>query len=416
MGRSMELVKGKVPPGRIQPAKAPPGPPAEALAFGEGAGGDLAMEELLGLMAWGRGRGMSDLILTSSDRPWMRVNGKWSPVGQRRVHLTDLTALLNRLTKNEAAGSMVGSGLEMDFGCELMEGRFKRLRFRGNATAVADGWSTGITVTLRALPERPPDLDSLGLEPELAGALFPDNGLVLVTGVMGSGKTTLLASALRRLAERSQRHIATYESPIEFDLTAPEGRTAPVEQTEIPRHLGGFAAAARNVTRRAADAVLIGESRDPQTMRGLLEAAEIGVTAYATVHSRSVADTPSRIIGVFGQRERPAVAATLLSAVRVIVQQRLYPAVGGGRRAVREFLVFDRAMRSALQGLPIPALGPAIERLVRERGQPLERAMEREVRAGRVQAAALEAVLAEKGRARTGPSWANPAAGTRSRH
>jgi defect-in-organelle-trafficking protein DotB len=339
---------------------------------------------------------MSDLVLTSSDNPWMRLGGVWRPLGRRRIQLSELSSLTNRLTRDEAAASMVASGVELDFGCELNLGRFRRLRFRGNATAVADGWSTGLSVTLRVLPETPPDLESLEVEPELAGALFPENGLVLVTGVMGSGKSTLLASALRRLAESGRRHIATYEAPIEFDLAGLAGRTSPVEQSEVPRHVGGFVAAARNVTRRAADAVLIGEARDEATIRGLMEAAEIGVTAYTTVHTRSVADTPGRMIGVFDQKERAAMAAALITAIRVVVQQRLYPAPGGGRRAVREFLVFDQAMRSRLQRTPLPDLGAAVEEMVQERGQPLEKAMRREVAAGRLPMSALEAVLAEK--------------------
>ena len=96
---------------------------------------------------------------------------------------------------------------------------------------MADGWTTGLTVTLRLLPELPPSPESLGIEPELFAALFPANGLVAVTGVMGSGKTTLLASILRRLAETCPRHIATFESPIECDLVSVPGRKAPVEQS-----------------------------------------------------------------------------------------------------------------------------------------------------------------------------------------
>jgi defect-in-organelle-trafficking protein DotB len=350
------------------------------------------------LMVWGREEGLSDLILTVNDRPWLRLGGIWRGIGQRRIHLTELSALLNRLTRNEAAAAMVISGLELDFGCELTEGRIKRLRFRGNATAVADGWATGLTVTLRVLPDLPPELETLEIEPELVRALFPENGLVLLTGVMGSGKSTLLASALRRMAESGRRHIATYEAPIEFDLAGLPARTSPVEQSEIPRHLGGFVAAARNVTRRAADVVLIGEARDPETIRGLMEAAEIGVTAYTTVHTRSVADTPARILGLFDQKERSGLAASLLSALRVIVQQRLYPVAGGGRRAVREFLVFDQDMRSRLQKEPLANLSPAIEELVQTRGQSLEKAMRREVASGLLTASDLEAVLAEKRR------------------
>jgi defect-in-organelle-trafficking protein DotB len=354
------------------------------------------MEELLGLMVWGQEQGMSDLLLTSSQTPWLRLHGNWRAVGSRRVTLSELACLLIRLTRNEAAESIVTSGVELDFGCEVSPERFKRLRFRGNATAVANGLATGLSLTLRVLPGIPPDLESLEVESELIKALFPENGLVLVTGVMGSGKSTFLAAALRRLAEKERRHIATYESPIEFDLQNLENRISPVEQSEVPNHIAGFIFAARNLTRRAADAVLIGEARDPETIRSLMEAAEIGVTAYTTVHTRSVSDTLGRLIGVFDKAERSSLASGLLSAVRVIVQQRLYPAAAGGRRAVREFLVFNQDMRNDLQREPLERLNMAVEDLVRSCGQSLEKAVSREVSLGKISPSVLQSVLAEK--------------------
>jgi defect-in-organelle-trafficking protein DotB len=356
------------------------------------------MEELTALMIWGREQGMSDLVLTTDDRPWLRLGGAWRSFSERRCRLGETARLLERLTRNESAPAMVLGGVELDFGCEVKKGRYGRLRFRGNASAVANGWTAGLSLTLRALPDLPPDLEALGVEPELSRALFPDNGLVLVTGVMGSGKSTLLAAALRRLAERSRRHIATYESPVEFDLAGLPDRLGPVEQSEIPRHIGSFAAAARNVTRRAADVVLIGESRDPQTLRSLIEAAEIGVAAYTTVHTRGVAATPQRILGVFPRGERSAMRAALISALRVVVQQRLYPRVGGGRLAVREWLVLDQDMRDHLQRQPIGRIGRAVAALVAERGRTLEDSVRLEVARGRLSSAVLAAVEDERRR------------------
>ncbi|MDR2455260.1 MAG: Flp pilus assembly complex ATPase component TadA [Deltaproteobacteria bacterium] len=355
---------------------------------------------MLDLMAWGRSQGASDLVMTSEDRPFLRISGRWLAAANRFCRLPDLSSLLNRLTRNEAAAAMVLSGTEMDFGCEVSLGRGRGARFRGNASAVANGWTTGLTLTLRALPDQPPALESLNLEPELQKALFPDNGLVLVTGVMGSGKSTLLAAALRKLCETASRHVATYESPIEFDLCGLEGRLGPVEQSEAGRHVPGFAAAARNSTRRAADAVLIGESRDPETIRSLLEAAEIGVAAYTTVHSRSVASTPNRIISVFERSERPQAASALISALRLIVQQRLYPRLGGGRVAVREFLAFDQEMREDLLKRPWESLDPVLEGLVRERGQNLEAAARIEAEKGNLSPEILSRIQAERGRGR----------------
>jgi defect-in-organelle-trafficking protein DotB len=390
--------------------EAPEGLPRGALAPGEpsalGAGGppsggrgNLSFEELMELMTWGRSQGVSDLVMTSDDKPWLRLGGEWRPAGNRLCRLGELASLLNRLTRNEAAAAQVASGIEMDFGCEIPLGRGRGARFRANASAVANGWGCGMSLTFRTLPETPPTLESLELEPELAGALFPDNGLVLVTGVMGSGKSTLLAAALRSLAERTRRHLATYESPIEFDLAGLPNRLGPVEQSEVSRHMRSFGAAARNVTRRAADVVLIGESRDPETIRSILEAAEIGVAAYTTVHSRSVAATVGRMIAVFDRSERAQAAAALISALRVIVQQRLYPRVGGGRLAVREWLVFDQDMREALQRRSIESLDADIEALVRARGQSLEAAVRKEAASGRLDREVLARVLAERRRA-----------------
>ncbi|MDR1546014.1 MAG: Flp pilus assembly complex ATPase component TadA, partial [Deltaproteobacteria bacterium] len=297
---------------------------------------DWSMEELLRLMLWGRMQGMSDLTLTGGDRPWMRVAGLWRPVGTRKVSNQELALTLNRLTRNDAAWAVVANGLELDFGCELAWGRRGRRRFRGNAAAVAAGPSTGLSVVFRALPDAPPVLESLELEKELVEAFFPDNGLVLVAGVMGSGKSTLLAAVLRKLAEGGGRHLATYEAPVEFDLVGLPGRSGPVEQSEVPRHVPSFAAAVRNLARRAADVALIGEARDRETVRGLLEAAEIGVAVYATAHARSVSAVPGRLTSLFEPGERAAQAAALVSSLRLVVQQRLYPRLGGGRLAVRE--------------------------------------------------------------------------------
>ena len=125
--------------------------------------GDLQLEETLALMAWGRSKGASDLVFTSEDSPWLRLEGQWRKATPRRFRLTDLASLLNRLTRNEAAAAMVLSGVEMDFSCEVPLGRRESARFRGNASAVANSWSTGLSLTLRALPDQPPELESLHL-------------------------------------------------------------------------------------------------------------------------------------------------------------------------------------------------------------------------------------------------------------
>lgn len=253
---------------------------------------------------------MSDLNLRSGLPAWMRLNGIWRKVTQRPITTDELLAALERLTKNNSVSALIKSGQsDYDFAHEIEESRGVRRRFRGNATPVADGYSTGVKIVFRTIPSMPPALEDLNVEQGILDHAMPSNGLVLVTGVMGSGKSTLLAAILRRIIETGGRNVSTYEAPIEFDFDAVPKPGGPVSQSTIPEHLKSFLTATRNSTRTAPDVVLIGESRDPDTLRGMMESAEIGVAVYSTVHTRSVPETLSRIINVFPFAERLQVAS-----------------------------------------------------------------------------------------------------------
>ncbi|MDR1577821.1 MAG: Flp pilus assembly complex ATPase component TadA [Deltaproteobacteria bacterium] len=362
-----------------------PWPPEEA----------LDLKTLDRLLAWGIEANMSDLVLTTGQTPWLRRDGTFQAIGFRALTAEETTGLLEGMTNNEAAAALVGSGRDLDFSYEIGQ-RGQKKRFRGNATAI-QGRLGALCLVLRAIAGKPPRLSQLELEPELRQALFPADGLVLVTGVMGSGKSSLLAAALRDLAETGGRHIATYEAPVEFDLTDPENLRGPVEQTEIPTHLPAFHLAPKNAARRAADVVLVGESRDKDTLKSLIEAAGLGVTAYATAHTRGVAETPLHLINLFEPKERAAMGAELLSSLRLIVQQRLFPKVGGGRIAVREFLAFNAPLRRSLQKAPLPELEETLTQLVATKGQSLLTRAEQLTRSGYLAPDILQRLQLERG-------------------
>ena len=350
------------------------------------------------LLLWATHKGMSDLCLRSGLPAWMRLNGVWMPVTDMRISTDELLSALEKLTRNNSVSALIKSGQsDYDFAHEITESRGRRLRFRGNATPVADGYSTGVKIVFRSIPSMPPALDSLGVEQEIVDHAIPQNGLVLITGVMGSGKSTLLAAILRKIIETGGRHVATYEAPIEFDLDAVPNPGCPVSQSAIPEHLKSFLTATRNSTRTATDVVLIGESRDPDTMRGMMESAEIGVAAYSTVHTRSVPETISRIINVFPFAERLQITATLLSSLRLVVSQRLVPMMDGtGRIALREFLAFTPEIRETLLDTPLERLIQNTELLLMEHGQLMQDAAEKAYRAGKISGGVCKAILAER--------------------
>lgn len=350
------------------------------------------------LLLWGTNLGMSDLCLRSGMAAWMRVNGVWQSVTQRAITGDELFSALERLTKNNSVSAhLKASQSDYDFAHQIEESRGIHRRYRGNATPVADGYTTGVKIVFRAIPGMPPALDDLEVEPEILANSMPSNGLVLVTGVMGSGKSTLLAAILREIIEKGGRHVASYEAPIEFDFDAVPHIGGPVSQSAIPEHLKSFLTATRNSTRTAPDVVLIGESRDPDTLRGMIESAEIGVAAYSTVHTRSVPETISRIINVFPIGERLQVTATLLASLRLIMSQRLLPLPdGSGRTALREYLAFTPEIRERLLDAPPEKLIQHTEELLALHGQQIQEAALLAYQAGKIRKEDYAAILAER--------------------
>ena len=184
--------------------------------------------EFNNLLLWATQRGMSDLCLRSGLPAWMRLNGTWRPVTKKAISTDELLAALERLTRNNSVAALIKSGQsDYDFAHEIEESRGVRLRYRGNATPVADGYSTGVKIVFRAIPSMPPALEDLHVEAEILEHAMPPHGLVLVTGVMGSGKSTLLAAILRRIIEKAGATSVPMKLPLSSILTPfpiPAGR------------------------------------------------------------------------------------------------------------------------------------------------------------------------------------------------
>ena len=330
------------------------------------------VEDFQRLLVWGSNLGMSDLVASSNDSVWIRLSGQWKKVTNGVFDSEALYFLLTKLSNNDAAPGDIKSGKAYDFPLEIKINRSKKQRFRVCATACVDGWGTGLSLVFRSIPEKPPTLEELKIEQDLIDHVFPENGLVLVTGTMGSGKSTLLAAILREIAETRAKHIISYEEPIEFDLMNLDDAKGPVIQSAVPLHVRNFKEGIINSTRRAPDVLLVGESRNFETFKGILEAAEIGVAAYTTAHTRSVSETMTRLINIFPHDQQNQIASTLISCLRLIIQQRLLPSEkAGGRFAIREYLNITPTLRKELTGTKVSDLPRTVEMMVQEHGVSL---------------------------------------------
>lgn len=308
------------------------------------------------VLLWASAQEASDIVFSSNIKPRMRRHGRWVTIGRQPIRTgTSLIPLLLHMTKAPDALSRIRNKEYMDFVHEVKspEVWHQRIRFRVNVTAATDRESSemGMSFVLRTIPDIPKSIDTMNVEPKLLEALYPDNGLVLVTGVMGSGKSTLLAGAINKIVATQPRHVVTFEHPIEFDLMGLNDVTDSggfVVQSQIGLHLKRWEDAAVNSTRRACDVAFYGEIRDEITAASAMEQAEVGTAVYATLHTKGVSETPARIINRFVDAERNAITATFWSSVRLLVQQRLLPRVDGGRCAIREWLAFTVDMQREL--------------------------------------------------------------------
>src|ERR1051326_799567 len=188
---------------------------------------------------------------------------------------------------------------------------------------------------VRALPSRVPRLASLNLPASVEQITHLPRGLVLIGGATGSGKTTTLAAIVDEINRRDARHIVTIEDPIEYEHAHHAGV---VEQVEIGVDAPDFPTALRASLRQGPDVIVVGEMRDPETMRIALAAAETGHLVLSTVHTSDAASTVARISDSFPNERQNTIRQELAMALTAVMTQTLLPKAGGGLVPAAELL------------------------------------------------------------------------------
>lgn len=332
----------------------------------------LAIEDFDKLLVLCAKNQASDITLQTSEPVFAEIYGKLSAVTRRKLSTNEVSDILNSLYGANGTAQIM-SGVDIDTHYEVRPNRSERYRFRINATGCQVEGHTGIQITARTIPTDPPTLESMGLPPDILAAIAPDQGVVYVTGATGSGKSTLLAAIIRSIAEdpESHRKILTYESPIEFVYDNIQMSSAIVSQSEIPRHLSSFAAGVRNALRRKPRLILVGESRDSETISAVMEAAMTGHPVYTTLHSNGVSETVRRLVNSFDSHERAARTIDIFETIRLVIWQKLVPTVDGKRVALREYLIFNEEIRDILLESNIDQVTAVVRRLLVSHGQTM---------------------------------------------
>jgi twitching motility protein PilT len=180
--------------------------------------------------------------------------------------------------------------------------------------------SRGVGLAVRLLASFQATLERLNLHPDLKRLIAPSNGLAIVSGPTGCGKSSTLAALIQEINLTEARHIITIESPVEYTFRP---RRAFIRQREVGRDTPSFEQALLDALREDPDVLMVGEMREPSTMRLTLNAAETGHLVLATVHSSTCAEALQRIVSAFPAEIQGNVSAQLADSLVGMVAQRL---------------------------------------------------------------------------------------------
>ncbi len=310
-----------------------------------------------------RDRGCSDVHLHAGLPPVFRVDG-----GLIRSHYATLDhKLIQRLVYDILTGEQV-ERLEQERELDFSYGLGEKARFRVNVFRQKGS----LQAAFRIIPSEIPSLEELRLPPMLRKLTEKRSGLIMVTGPTGSGKSTTIAAMIDHINASRSVHVLTIEDPIEY---LHRDKRAMVTQREMHYDTASFHNALRAVLREDPDVILIGEMRDLETISAALTLAETGHLVFATLHTRSAAQTVDRVVDVFPPHQQDQIRVQLSNTLEAIISQLLLPMREGGRVVAVELLVATSAIRNLIREGKTHQIGTALETGQGQDMQPMDRSL-----------------------------------------
>ena len=282
--------------------------------------------------------GASDLHMTSTVKPQLRLHGDIVPVDECQPIKPDQMRQILREIAPDKNWKEFEETHDTDFAYYLPGvARFRVNFFEDNR---------GPGAVFRAIPEEILTCEQLGVPEAVKKLCFLSKGLVVVTGPTGSGKSTTLAAMVDHINKNRSDHILTIEDPIEF---VHKDQRCLINQREVGGHTASFKRALKAALREDPDIVLVGEMRDLETIEIAIETAETGHLVFGTLHTTTAASTVDRIIDQFPADRQAQIRTMLSSSLKGVIAQTLCKKKGGGRTAALEILLVNSAVSSLIR-------------------------------------------------------------------
>ncbi len=254
--------------------------------------------------------GYSDIHISGDHPVVCRKNGMILFRQQERYSPEQIDALCEQLLgENEL--EMLRSRLSVDLARSVAH-----IRVRINVFCT----TRGLSMAIRLLPGRIPNISDLNLYPDLKDYCSLESGLILVCGATGSGKSSTIAALLSEINRHQKRHIITLEDPVEYRFNSVKSY---IEQRELGTHMHSFDQGLRDVLREDPDVIMVGELREPETIRLTLNAVESGHLVIASLHATNSEDALYRMCNSFAPDAQDMVRTQVSSVLSLLVVQRL---------------------------------------------------------------------------------------------
>ncbi len=293
------------------------------------------IEQLLSMVVK---EGASDLHITAGRHPTLRVDGKLVPLLKEDIITPENAERLTLALLSEEQKDKFLQERELDFSYDFRG----RARFRVNVFHQR-GF---MAAALRLIPAKVLTFEELNLPPILTEFAERRQGFFLVVGPTGHGKSTTLAAMVEHINRTRQENIITIEDPIEYLFTSDNSI---ISQREVGSDTHGFHAALKSMFREDVDVAMVGEMRDPETMRMAVTAAETGHLILSTLHTNNAAQTIDRIIDAFPPVGQNQIRTQLASTLIGIVSQRLVGRLSGGLVPAVEIMIANPAIRNLIR-------------------------------------------------------------------